>query len=80
MRILVYTYFQVYIIAPRYEFVYYSSSLFFLFLEYSNKRLVTIWAKIGIFIYFETAGLIFITIAPTIANNKIRDVIISHKK
>jgi hypothetical protein len=30
--------------------------------------------------YFETDGLIFITIAPTIANNKIRDVIISHKK
>ena len=42
------------------------------------QRLVTIWEKRDF--YFETAGLIFITIAPTIANSKIRDVIISHKK
>jgi len=32
------------------------------------------------YLVVPAAGLIFIIIAPTIANNKIRDVIRSHKK
>jgi hypothetical protein len=69
----VYTFLQVFI----YLYVY-LDIIHLLFFYSKNKKQEA--SNKRIYYYLETAGLIFITMAPTIANNNIRDVIISHKK